>query len=544
MIGSPTSPMSAHLSGDVYGYLPYWEMDRDIEEYLDWNALSAISLFSVTPGSTGALNRSAAGYVAITSERGHRVAAAARARGVRVEIAFTSFGNARNAAFFGAPEAQAIAIAQLRALVQDVGADGVNVDVELISGAWFPAYGTFVRALRAALRADNPDASVSVATNGNTSGARMAKVAVDNGADRVFLMGYSYRSAGSDPGAIAPIVCRSPCAELDLSGSLDLYAGEGVPNGRIILGLPYYGLTWETAGPSLGDPATASGGTFTPELNVDTLAALAPTIQYDPGESVSWFVRRDPSTGTYRQTFFDTPRSLAPKYQLAIDRHLAGVGIWALGYDRGLTGYWELLKLAFGPPKVLAISVPKRTRSLAIPVAVATGPGSRQVTSVRMSANGKTWSQPVSLPDPVDSTDATALRPPVSWTLAATRDGPYRVWVQAIDEGGTRSLPRSATVVLDRTGPVIPAAPTLWWSATANAWRARWPAAIDPSGVAGYRVQLRMGTGPWQVLTAFSAARGVLLPGLARRSVITLSVKAQDGLGNWATSYVTARSAP
>ena len=27
IIGSPTSPMSAHLSGDVYGYLPYWEMD-------------------------------------------------------------------------------------------------------------------------------------------------------------------------------------------------------------------------------------------------------------------------------------------------------------------------------------------------------------------------------------------------------------------------------------------------------------------------------------------------------------------------------------
>ena len=92
IIGSPTSPMSAHLSGDVYGYLPYWEMDSSIEDFLDWNALSAISLFSVTQGSTGALIRSAAGYVAITSDRGRRIAATARARGVRVEIAFTSFG--------------------------------------------------------------------------------------------------------------------------------------------------------------------------------------------------------------------------------------------------------------------------------------------------------------------------------------------------------------------------------------------------------------------------------------------------------------------
>ena len=544
IIGSPTSPMSAHLSGDVYGYLPYWEMDSSIEDSLDWNALSAISLFSVTQGSTGALNRSAAGYVAITSDRGRRIAATARARGVRVELTFTSFGNDKNAAFFGSASAQATTIAELRALVADVGADGVNVDAELIAGTWFPAYGAFVGGLRAALQADNPNASVSAATNGSISGARMAKAAVDNGADRVFLMGYSYRSAGSAPGAIAPLHYRGSTSKLDLPGSLDLYAAQGVPNGRIILGLPYYGMTWATAGPALGDPATASGGTFTPELNVDTLAAAGPTLQYDPGESVSWFARQDPSTGAWKQTFYDTPQSLGPKYQLAIDRHLAGVGIWALGYDRGLTGYWDLLKAAFGPPKVLAVAVPQRTRSLTIPVAVSASPGSRPLTSVRLSANGTTWALPVPLPDLIDGSSPTALRPPVSWTLAATRDGSYRVWVQAIDEGGTRSLPRSATVVLDRTGPVIPATPTLWWSSTSNAWRARWPAGIDPAGVAGYRVQFRVGTGSWRVATPFSTARSAILSGIARRSVNTLAVKGRDQLGNWATSYVVARSAP
>jgi hypothetical protein len=150
----------------------------------------------------------------------------------------------------------------------------------------------------------------------------------------------------------------------------------------------------------------------------------------------------------------------------------------------------------------------------------------------------------VSLPDLADPSNPAAPRPPVSWTLAATRDGTYRVWVQAIDAGGTRSLPRSATVVVDRAGPVIPAVPTIWWSATANAWRARWPAGVDPAGVAGYRVQLRVGSGPWQVVTPFTAARSLILTGVARRSVITLSVKGRDTLGNWATSYVVARSAP
>ncbi|MDR3544405.1 MAG: hypothetical protein P4L30_01385, partial [Candidatus Limnocylindrales bacterium] len=174
IIGSPTSPMSAHLSGDVYGYLPYWEMDSRIEASLDWNALSVISLFSVTQDSTGALDKTTAGWRAITSARGRRIAATAREHGVRVEITFTTFGNARNAAFFGSTAEQAATIAGLRALVANVGADGVNVDAELIAGTWFPAYGSFVGNLRAALRKDNPAATISVATNGNTSGARMA----------------------------------------------------------------------------------------------------------------------------------------------------------------------------------------------------------------------------------------------------------------------------------------------------------------------------------------------------------------------------------
>jgi spore germination protein YaaH len=544
LIGSPTSPMSAHLSGDVYGYLPYWEMDSSTEDYIDWNALSVISLFSVTQDATGDLNATTAGYRAVTSERGRRIAATARSRGVRVEIAFTTFGTDKNAAFFGSQAAQLTAVDQLRALVADVGADGVNVDAELISGTWFPAYGAFVGTLRAALRADNPEATVSVATNGSASGARMAKTAVDNGVDRVFLMGYGYRSSGSDPGAIAPLAYRGSTSKLDLSGSLDLYAAQGVPNGRIMLGLPYYGLTWATDGPALGDPATAGGRTFIPARNLDRLSSASAALQYDAGESISWFPFQDASAGTWSQTFYDTPQSLGPKYQLAIERHLAGVGIWALGYDRGLPGYWDLLKATFGPPKLLAVVVPARTRSLSIPVAVGVSPGSRAVTGLRLSANGTSWSPPVALPDLPGATDPSAVRPPLTWALAAKRDGSYRVWVQAIDEGGTRSLPRSAVVVLDRGGPTIPGPPTISWSATAKAWRARWPAGIDPSGVAGYRVQFRVGSGTWQVAAALTTSRSLLLPGVGRRSTITLTVRARDKLGNWATNFVVGRTTP
>jgi len=192
-IGSPGSPMSRHLSGDVYGYLPYWEINSSTLAYLDFNALSALSLFSVTWTGTGKLNQTQPGYLSMTGATGRAIIAAAKARGVHVEITFTTFGTTTNATFFGDPARQAAAIADLRALVASLGVDGVNVDAELISGTYFPAYGTFVANLRAALRADNPAATVSVATNANVSGAQMAKVAADkNALNAIFDYRLSY----------------------------------------------------------------------------------------------------------------------------------------------------------------------------------------------------------------------------------------------------------------------------------------------------------------------------------------------------------------
>jgi spore germination protein YaaH len=539
-VGSPASPMSDHLAGDVYGYLPYWEMDSTIEANLDWNALSAIALFSVTQNKDGSLNTGALGYTHIVSAQGRRIVATARSRGVRTEIAFTSFGSTKNKDFFTNPTAQAATIAALRAFVKDVGAEGVDVDVELISGTYFPAYASFCASLRAALRLDNPTATVTVATNANTSGARMAKAALDLGIDRAFMMGYAFRSAGGPPGAIDPIDFRGDPTKLDLKASVDLYATTGVPLGRVILGLPLYGMTWPTAGPNLGDAKTAGGSSFIPESNLTLLAANAARIALEPIESVAWFAwqdsKLDPATAPWHQTFYDTPATLQPKFQLALDRDLAGIGFWALGYERGLAGYWDKVKEMFGPPRVVALSAPGRTRSLDVPVAVAVVPGSRPLASVQLSSDGKTWADPVTLPPLPDGAAADALRPGLAWTIPGTKDGTYRVSVRAVDDTGTLSRARVASVVLDRTGPRLSPVPVVWWSPTARAWRVRWTAASDPAGVAGYRVRVRVGTGAWKIVTSLTTAQGAALKGIRRTAIVRVAVTPQDRLGNWGAS--------
>ena len=91
----------------------------------------------------------------------------------------------------------------------------------------------------------------------------MAIQALANGADRVFIMGYSYRTSGTSPaGSIAPLV-RTDGGK-SLAWTLDLYASKGIDPGRVLLGLPYYGRSWHTTSGAPHASTTSSAGVFIP----------------------------------------------------------------------------------------------------------------------------------------------------------------------------------------------------------------------------------------------------------------------------------------
>jgi putative cell wall-binding protein len=341
----PEAQFARRLSGEVYAFLPYWEIDSGTDAYLRYDLLTDIALFSVGITSAGAIDPSGTGYPYVLGSTAATIVDHAHAAGVRVDMTVTSFGLAKNTAFFGNPTAMAAAAAAISNLVQSEGLDGVNLDVELLENSDFAAFGVFVGQIRSALRAWNPAARVSVATNGSLSGAGMAVQALNNGADRVFMMGYNYRTSGTSPaGSIAPIA-RTDGGK-SLTWTLDLYAANGVPADRILLGLPYYGRSWNTTSGDLHATTTSSAGVFIPS---DDQAAIPPgtAIQHDVAEGARWFAIHNPD-GTWTQTYFDDPTTLRSKYALSSQRGLAGVGIWTLGYDRGVPGFWDAIVASFG----------------------------------------------------------------------------------------------------------------------------------------------------------------------------------------------------
>ena len=345
--------LSHRLRAEVMGYLPYWELTDATVAGLDYEGLTTIAFFSVGLDAAGHLDRTGRGYAALMSDGAGAVIDAAHAAGVRAIVSFSSFGSAKNDAFFTDPAAQATFVGEAVALVAARGLDGADLDIELISASSLDGYAATAGALSARLRAANPDAFTTVATNASVSGGQMAARALAAGVGRAFLMGYDYRTSDSTTvGSVAPLVRAG--GGLALSASLDLYVAMGVPLDRVILGLPLYGRTWQTADPGFGAERVAgSSGTVFFFRDLASLQAEGTTLVADTDtiESSARLVRA--VDGAIYQTYYDSAATIAPKLALVAGRGLAGVGFWALGYDRD-PAWWQLVGESFRAPSTTA----------------------------------------------------------------------------------------------------------------------------------------------------------------------------------------------
>jgi hypothetical protein len=330
-------PIPGH---EVYGFVPYWEMDGDIVDHVRGTSLTTLGLFSVTHVRSGALDTGQQGYKRITGDIGRRLTRAAQDAGARVELVYTSFGEAKNRRFFADAKAQDRTIRELVALTKELELDGIDVDVESLPVDDIAAFGEWVGKLRDALRAEIKGGQVSVATSSGLRGAAMAAVATDAGADRVFIMGYDYHWSGSAPGASAPLNRLGDDAG-DLPSTLELYRTSGVPVERTILGLPLYGMAWPVDSAEPDAVRTGKGEAWVPAEHLDILRDTSLVPERDEIQVVERLLLA--THGRFTAIYYDSPATLAPKLDLANAEGLAGAGFWALGYERGLPDYTKLI---------------------------------------------------------------------------------------------------------------------------------------------------------------------------------------------------------
>lgn len=324
------------LTHKVMGYHPYWRSDDNIAAYR-FDLLTHVVYFSagVDP---------ATGEITTTRDwLTTPLVAAAHNAGCKVHLCVTNFGTGNNLNLLQNPEARDTLIAQLIRLVQARGGDGINLDFESMPGAARDDLVTFCRDLDERLETAIPGAEISSAMpavdwNNAWDVAELAKYI-----DLFFLMCYDYYWSGSaNAGPVSPIIGSS----YNVTRTVDWYLTEGVPKEQILMGVPYYGFDW----PVVSDqPNAATEAKATAYIYTSVQNGLK---QYDRLWSAKflnpWYKYQTASY--WHQTWFDDVESLGYKYDLALDREIGGIGMWALSYDNGHDELWQLIEEKFTAP--------------------------------------------------------------------------------------------------------------------------------------------------------------------------------------------------
>jgi len=320
----------------VYGWHPYWG-GTSYNGY-DYRLLSDVCYFGYdVDAATG-------GYTSIHNWKTTELVDRAHAAGTRVHLCAVLFSN--HATFFNSASAQKRLIDSLIGLVALRNADGVNIDFEAVPSSQRTKLTAFMVELCRRFHSERPGSQVSIALPAVDWSSTFDVAAMAPHVDLFIIMGYDYHwSNAEEAGPVAPRNSGSIWSPYDVARSTASYLGRGVPRAKLVLALPYYGYEWSTRDTALKAAALGSGASV-------TYANARPKAEtygrrWEAQSGTPWYAYRPDSL--WRQCWYDDDVSLGGKEDIAVMRGLAGVGIWALGYDGARPELWDALAARFTP---------------------------------------------------------------------------------------------------------------------------------------------------------------------------------------------------
>lgn len=330
----PARGSECMLQKVVFGYHPYWIGNAYLN--YQWNLLSDLCYFSyeVDP-ATGSPST-------IHNWLTDPVIDSAQAHDVRTHLCATLFSG--HGTFFSNPVSMQTMIDSLIALVQMRNAHGINLDFEAVPAAWGEAMVDFTVDLAQQYHAIEPECIVSMAMPAVDWNGIFDVTILKEHVGIFFIMGYDYYWNGSSQaGPVSPLYSMVGSYNYNLSRSISYYQKQGMPNEKLVVGLPYYGREWATLSGTAPSTITGygtaykystirngSGGNYSPDNRKWEMRSFSTYYAYQ--------VNND-----WMQCFLCEVPDLRYRYRVIQQRNLAGIGIWALGYDDGYPELWQLI---------------------------------------------------------------------------------------------------------------------------------------------------------------------------------------------------------
>ncbi len=334
---SPGRPaaLAARESGSpgvmVYGWHPYWA-DATAYLYYDYSGLTHIAYFSYeVDTATGSFSTLRGWDTTPLISYAHQ-------KGVKVMLTVTNFGSERNTKILTDTVKQWTLINTVISQLKLRNGDGVNFDFETVPAAMKTNMVSFCKRAVRGIRKELPQAEVSLATPAVNWSDGWDLTSLAGICDYLIMMGYNYYWGGSkNAGPVAPLAGET----YNVTKSIDEdYIGDGVPQSKLLLGMPWYGYDWPVESSVRKSATTGTGTSRTYIATLPLVSSHGKT--FDSSASVPWMSYQ---SGTqWRQMWFEDSLSLLMKADFAKKRNLAGIGIWALSYEAGRPELWNGIK--------------------------------------------------------------------------------------------------------------------------------------------------------------------------------------------------------
>jgi spore germination protein YaaH len=337
----------------VYGFLPFWLIDKAQEDYSTY--LTHLSYFNIVIDSDGSIQKSTApgesdpGWHALSIGKVDDYLSSAKSKGVNLSLTVFSSDDTKIDSFLSDPQksAQNLMI-DISPLISKYGFTDINLDIEKVSDATAgqrQKYIEFVSEVRKKLPS-NVSLTIDVVATSFVKKTNLCDpVSLAKTADYIVIMGYDFHNPGSFvTGPVAPQYGAGVVSEFDIESAVQA-AKALTPPDKLILAIPLYGYAWETIG-NFPRAAAMPGSAYSiSSRSITELLQKCTNCKttYDETDAETHTIFPD-EEGLYQQIFYPDAKSTQIKVNFANDEGLAGIALWALGYEDDnilspLTGY-------------------------------------------------------------------------------------------------------------------------------------------------------------------------------------------------------------
>ena len=348
----------------VYGFLPYWNI-KDIKLEKELTHLSYFGLNIAANGDIMTRDQDGnldPGYRLLNEEKFLELTTQMKAQNGKVELVFKQFNNEDINAFLSSEKSWQKFFTSLDSILLAYPISGINIDIEYSgenSQNLRPKFSQFITQLNSYLdsKYQNIALSVDVYASAASNDKSMWDIhSIGQEVDYIIVMAYDFHQRSSDQaGPVAPLFSENSQWNKDINQHLKIFFDQ-VPREKILLGIPFYGYGWRTDS-SQPKANTYKNTGFTVsykkakellamrdgKTNTETAWRGATQIKkaFDDNALSPYITYQQ--DGELYTIYYEDPQSIAYKLEYARQLDLAGIAIWALGYEDNDRELWQAI---------------------------------------------------------------------------------------------------------------------------------------------------------------------------------------------------------